>query len=486
MAKLDIIDKPDLDKARSRVRQEIPVVRDEIVVPERLREFAYGRRYFIRTYGCQANVRDEEHMRGYLELAGFTSVQEESLADVIIINTCAIRENAEDKVFGELGILKGLKTAKPDMIIAVAGCMVQQTHIVDKITQSYRHVDLMFGTHNIHHILELLDEVYEKRVRIVNVPSKYGEIIENMPTKRSHRFKAFVNIMYGCDKFCTYCIVPYTRGKERSRQLSDILVECRQLVEDGYQEITLVGQNVNSYGKDFRDGTDFAQLLKAVAETGIPRLRFMTSHPWDFTDAMIDTIAEYPNIMKHIHLPFQAGDDMILRLMARRYTVASYSDLVQRMRQRIPNLTLTTDIIVGFPNETEAQFQGTLALVDAIQFDACYTFIYSPRKGTPAYKMMDNVALEEKQQRFYVLKEKVDAIAKARAEVMVGGVYPVLVDGVSKRNDDMLSAYTENAKLVHFKGDPALAGKIVNVRIQESNVYTLFGEIVHDGTGEEN
>ena len=482
MAKvIDIIDKPDLDKARSRVRQEIPVVRDEIVVPERLREYAFGRRYFIRTYGCQANVRDEEHMRGYLELAGFTSVQEEALADLVIINTCAIRENAEDKVFGELGLLKTLKTQKPDMIIAVAGCMVQQTHIVDKITQVYRHVDLMFGTHNIHHILELLDEVYEKRVRIVNVPSKYGEIIENMPTKRTHRYKAFVNIMYGCDKFCTYCIVPYTRGKERSRHLPDIIQECKQLVDEGYQEITLVGQNVNSYGKDFKDGTDFAQLLQAVAETGIPRLRFMTSHPWDFTDAMIDTIAKYDNIMKHIHLPFQAGDDMVLRLMARRYTVASYTDLVRRMRERIPNLTLTTDIIVGFPNETEEQFQGTLALVKEIAFDACYTFIYSPRKGTPAFKMIDNVTLEEKQGRFYRLKEVVDAIAKERAEVMVGGIYPVLVDGISKRKDDMLSAYTENAKLVHFKGDASITGKIVYVRIQESNVYTLFGERVDDG-----
>ena len=482
MAKIvDIVDKPDLDKARSRVRQEIPVVRDEIVVPERLREYAFGRRYFIRTYGCQANVRDEEHMRGYLELAGFTSVHEESLADLVIINTCAIRENAEDKVFGELGMLKTLKSSKPDMIIAVAGCMVQQTHIVDKITQIYRHVDLMFGTHNIHHILELLDEVYEKRIRIVNVPSKYGEIIENMPTKRTHRYKAFVNIMYGCDKFCTYCIVPYTRGKERSRHLPDIIAECEQLVKDGYQEITLVGQNVNSYGKDFKDGTDFAQLLKAVAETGIPRLRFMTSHPWDFTDAMIETIATYDNIMKHIHLPFQAGDDMVLRLMARRYTVASYTDLVRRMREKIPNLTLTTDIIVGFPNETEEQFQGTLKLVKEIAFDACYTFIYSPRKGTPAFKMIDNVTLEEKQQRFYQLKEIVDTIAKNRAEVMVGGVYPVLVDGISKRKDDMLSAYTENAKLVHFKGDVSLTGKIVHVRIQESNVYTLFGELVDDG-----
>lgn len=482
MAKIiDIVDKPDLDKARSRVRQEIPVVRDEVVVPERLREYAFGRRYFIRTYGCQANVRDEEHMRGYLELAGFTSVTEESLADLVIINTCAIRENAEDKVFGELGMLKTLKSSKPDMIIAVAGCMVQQTHIVDKITQSYRHVDLMFGTHNIHHILELLDEVYEKRVRIVNVPSKYGEIIENMPTKRSHRYKAFVNIMYGCDKFCTYCIVPYTRGKERSRHLPDIILECEQLVKDGYQEITLVGQNVNSYGKDFKDGTDFAQLLKAVADTGIPRLRFMTSHPWDFTDAMIDTIAKYDNIMKHIHLPFQAGDDMVLRLMARRYTVASYTDLVRRMREKIPNLTLTTDIIVGFPNETAEQFEGTLKLVKDIAFDACYTFIYSPRKGTPAFKMIDNVTLEEKQQRFYRLKEIVDSIAKDRADVMVGGIYPVLVDGVSKRKDDMLSAYTENAKLVHFKGDVSLTGKIVHVRIQESNVYTLFGELVDDG-----
>jgi tRNA-2-methylthio-N6-dimethylallyladenosine synthase len=473
-----INEKPDLALARSRVRQEIPVVRDEIVVPERLFTFAQGKKYFIRTYGCQANVRDEENMKGLLELAGFTDCHDEKEADLVIINTCAIRENAEDKVFGELGILKGLKAIKPDMIIAVSGCMVQQTHIVDAITQKYRHVDLMFGTHNIHHLLELLDEVQEKRVRVVDVPSRYGEIIESMPSKRTHRFKAFVNIMYGCDKFCTYCIVPYTRGKERSRKIEDIVKECVELVNDGYQEITLVGQNVNSYGKDFKDGTDFAQLLEIIAKTNIPRLRFMTSHPWDFTEAMIDTIAKYDNIMKHIHLPFQAGDDMILRLMARRYTVQSYLELVDKMKTKIPNLTLTTDIIVGFPNESEAQFQGTLDLVNKVGFDASYTFIYSPRRGTPAFKMIDNVSMEEKQQRFYRLKELVDNIAKEKASVMVGGVYPVLVDGTSKKNEEMLSAYTENNKIVHFKGDLSLTGKIVYVKIDQSNTYTLFGTLI--------
>lgn len=478
MPVIKINEKPDLTLARSRVRQEIPVVRDEIVVPERLITFAKDKKYFIRTYGCQANVRDEENMKGLLELAGFSVCDHEKEADIVIINTCAIRENAEDKVFGELGILKGLKAERPNMIIAVSGCMVQQTHIVDAITQKYRHVDLMFGTHNIHHLLELLDEVQEKRVRVVDVPSRYGEIIESMPSKRTHRFKAFVNIMYGCDKFCTYCIVPYTRGKERSRRMDDILKECQDLVNDGYQEITLVGQNVNSYGKDFKDGTNFAQLLEAIAKTSIPRLRFMTSHPWDFTDDMIDMIAKYDNIMNHIHLPFQAGDDMILRLMARRYTVASYLELVAKMKAKIPNLTLTTDIIVGFPNETEEQFQGTLNLVKEVQFDASYTFIYSPRRGTPAFKMIDNVAMEEKQQRFYKLKELVDQIAKERASVMVGGVYPVLVDGISKKNDDMLSAYTENNKIVHFKGDVSLTGKIVMVKINESNTYTLFGTLV--------
>ncbi|MEY3692440.1 MAG: hypothetical protein RLZZ388_611 [Bacillota bacterium] len=478
--KLNITEKPDLDKARSRVRQEIPVVRDEIVVPERLIQYAQGKKYFIRTYGCQANVRDEENMRGLLELTGFTSVDDEKLADFVIINTCAIRENAEDKVFGELGILKGLKAIKPEMLIAVSGCMVQQTHIVDTITQKYRHVDLMFGTHNIHHLLELLDEAITKKVRVVNVPSKYGEIVENMPSKRNHRFKAFVNIMFGCDKFCTYCIVPYTRGKERSRLMDDVIKECKELVEQGYQEITLVGQNVNSYGKDFKNGTTFAQLLEAVALTGIPRLRFMTSHPWDFTDEMLDMIAKYDNIMNHIHLPFQAGDDMILRLMARRYTVASYLDLVKKMQTKIPQVTLTTDIIVGFPNETEAQFQGTLDLVEKVKFDATFTFIYSPRKGTPAHKMLDNVPYEEKQKRFYRLKELVDRIAKEKSDLMVGQTYTVLVDGVSKNNPDKLSAYTESNKLVHFKGDAALAGKLVRVRIDEANTYTLFGTLIDD------
>jgi tRNA-2-methylthio-N6-dimethylallyladenosine synthase len=286
--------------------------------------------------------------------------------------------------------------------------------------------------------------------------------------------------MYGCDKFCTYCIVPYTRGKERSRLMDDVLKECRSLVEDGYQEITLVGQNVNSYGKDFKNGTTFGQLLEAVALTGINRLRFMTSHPWDFTDEMLKIIAKYDNIMNHIHLPFQAGDDMILRLMARRYTVASYLELVAKMKQWVPHVTLTTDIIVGFPNETEAQFQGTLDLVEKVGFDATFTFIYSPRKGTPAHKMIDNVPYEEKQKRFYRLKELVDRVAKEKSDLMVGKTYAVLVDGLSKNNPDKLSAYTESSKLVHFKGDLGLVGKIVRVRIDEANTYTLFGTLVDD------
>lgn len=477
---LHIIQNPDLQKARSRIRQEVMIVRDEIAVPERLVRLAQGKSFFIRTYGCQANVRDEENMKGLLILAGFKEVTDEKSADLVIINTCAIRENAEDKVFGELGILKGLKALKPNMVIGVSGCMVQQTHIVDAITEKYRHVDLMFGTHNIHHLLELLDEVYDKRIRIVNVPSKYGEVIESMPSKRNHRFKAFVNIMYGCDKFCTYCIVPYTRGKERSRLMEDVLLECRQLVDEGYQEITLVGQNVNSYGKDLKKDYDFADLLTEVAKTGIQRLRFMTSHPWDFTDKMIDVIATHPNIMKHIHLPVQSGDNEILRLMGRRYTVVEYLHLVERMKARIPNLTLSTDIIVGFPNETEEQFLGTLNVVEQVQFDYCYTFIYSPRRGTPAFKMVDNVPLEVKSDRLSRLIKTCDEAAKTRAEVLVGKTHPVLVDTVSKKNEAMMSGYTENNKLVHFPGDASLIGKIIPVHIEESNVYTTFGKLVHD------
>lgn len=476
---LDIRHVPNLQKARDRQAREMTFIRDELAIPHTLKAFAEGKFYYIRTYGCQANVRDEETMAGMLESAGFRHTTDYKQADIILINTCAVRENAEDKVYGEVGSLKSLKVAKPNVVLGLCGCMVQQTTVVDTVTSKFQHVDLIFGTHNILALLDLLDEVITKKVRIVDVESKPGEVVENLPTVRNDKFKAFVNIMYGCDKFCTYCIVPYTRGRERSRLIVDILDECRALVSEGYQEITLLGQNVNAYGKDFKNGTTFAQLLEEVAKLGIPRLRFTTSHPWDFSSEMIDVIARYDNVMKAIHLPVQSGNDEILRKMARRYSSESYRKLVDTMKAKIPNLSLSTDIIVGFPNETYEQFLDTIRMVDYVQYDSAFTFIYSPREGTPAAKMQDDVSDEDKHLRFNELVDVVEKYAKIKADAMVGKVYKVLVEGASKRNDQVLSGYTESNKLVHFAGDDHLIGHIVEVKITESKVFSMRGELVH-------
>lgn len=476
---IDIRNRPSMNEARSRVSHGPAIIRDDLKIPERLRNLAKGRKYFFHTYGCQANVRDEETMAGMLEAAGFAKAEAEEDADIIMIVTCAVRENAEDKVFGQIGSLKALKDKKKDLIIAVCGCMIQQTHIVDAIENKYRHVDLLFGTHNINELLDMLDEVYTTKGRLIDVKSEPGEVVENLPSVRNNRYKAFVNIIYGCDKFCTYCIVPYTRGKERSRLIEDVIAECRCLVESGYQEITLLGQNVNAYGKDLNNGSSFAVLLEEVAKLGIPRLRFTTSHPWDFSDEMIDIIAKYPNIMPAIHLPLQSGNDEILRLMGRRYNSASYMALADKMKAKIKDLSLTTDIIVGFPNETYEQFADTLKMVRYVGYDGCFTFIYSPRVGTPAAKICDNVSDEEKHKRFNELLAVVEEEGIKKANAMVGKTYKVLVDGVSKKNERALSGYTEGNKLVHFQGDESLIGKIVSVKIVESHLYSMIGEIVN-------
>lgn len=475
-----VVNKPDMQKAAKRNKEPVSISYDDLKVSEKIRNIAKTRSYFIRTYGCQANVRDEELMSGILEYAGFHKAKTIEEANVIILNTCAVRENAEDKVFGEIGQLKGLKGKGVDRIIAVSGCMIQQSHIVDIIETKYRHVDLLFGTHNIDNILNLLEEVYEKKTRLIDVSSQMGEIHENLPSIRLEKYKAFVNIMYGCDKFCTYCIVPYTRGKERSRKMEDIISECQELVQKGYQEITLLGQNVNAYGKDLGDGSSFTTLLEEVAKLGIARLRFTTSHPWDFSFEMIDVIAKYDNIMPFIHLPVQSGNDEILRLMGRRYNVKQYKELVDRMREKIPNLALSTDIIVGFPNETYEQFLDTVKLVEYVQYDSAFTFIYSPRVGTPASKMKDNVSLEEKHRRFNELVEVLEKSITKSADRLVGHTLKVLVDGYSKKNKDLLSGYSEENKLVHFKGSPDLVGKIVKVKIKESHVYSVIGELVNE------
>ena len=470
---------PDAKLARNR-SSIFPFDYKNITISETLKKFVKGKTYFIHTYGCQANYRDEEVMSGMLEMMGYKKSNSIEKADFILLNTCAVRENAEQKVYGLIGNLKALKQANKEIIIAICGCMVQQEHIIKFIVDTYKHVDLIFGTHNIEELPSMMEEVINKKIRLVNVKSLPDKIKEELPSVRISSFKAFVNISYGCDKFCTYCIVPYTRGKERSRKMEDILKECQELKDLGYIEVTLLGQNVNAYGKDFKDGTSFAKLLEEVAKLGIPRVRFLTSHPWDFKDEMIDVIAKYDNIMKYIHLPVQSGNDEILKRMNRRYTSNEYKILVDKIRNRIPNVYLSTDIIVGFPNETYEQFLDTIKIVEYAKYDSAFTFIYSPRKNTPAAMMEDNVTSKEKSARFKELVKALEKTIKVSSDNMIGKDYDVLVESVSEKDPSMMSGYTEGNKLVHFKGDESLIGKIVKVHINDSHLYSLLGELIND------
>ena len=481
MAKEVIIESlPDLKKASQRRRNRTEFIKEEMVIPSRLKMFAEGKKFFIRTYGCQANVLDSQNIEGILLEIGYTPVDDPLDADIVILNTCAIRENAEDKVFGEIGSLKQLKNKKPDSLICICGCMTQQPHIVETLKKTYRQVDIIFGTHNINHLPQLILRSVEKQSRVIEVYSKEGEVIENIPCHREDRIKAFVNIMYGCDKFCTYCIVPYTRGKQRSRKMEDILHECEQLVKDGYQEITLIGQNVNAYAKDLDCDYDFATLLVEVAKLGIPRLRFTTSHPWDFTEKMFEAMGTYKNIMPAIHLPLQSGSDDVLRRMGRRYTSKEYMHLVNRLREIVPNVAITTDIIVGFPNETDEDFEKTLDVVRYVKYDSAFTFIYSPRVGTPGANMKDEVSMETKHERFNRLVDTLAISIKEKADAYVGKIVPVLVEGCSKKNETKLTGYTDTLKLVNFTGKEESVGKIVNVKIIEAHTYSLIGEEVDE------
>ena len=477
--KTKIINTPDMLKAASRKKEATVFMPASFDKKDELQALIKDEKYYIHTYGCQANVRDEETMRGMLEDVGYVQIDKPEDANVIIINTCAVRENAEDKVYGEIGNLKILRKKNKKLILAVCGCMVEEPEILKRLMETFKEVNLYFGTHEIPDLYSLIYQVKTTDQIVVAIESKPGEVVELKPTRRNNEYKAFVNVIYGCDKFCSYCIVPYTRGKERSRHFEDVLRECQELIDLGYQEITLLGQNVNAYGKDLDEGKDFADLLEAVAKLGIARLRFTTSHPWDFSSKMIDVIAKYPNIMKFIHLPVQSGNTNVLKRMGRRYTREQYLALVKEMREKIPGLSLSTDIIVGFPNETDEEFNDTLSLVDEVKYEAAFTFIYSPRKGTPAAKIKDNVSKETKSARFMELVKHLEVHIEEHSKGLVGQIFDVLVDGVSKNDKHMYSGYTEENKLVHFKGDESLVGKIVKVKILESHTYSLIGEIVN-------
>ncbi|MDN4593838.1 tRNA (N6-isopentenyl adenosine(37)-C2)-methylthiotransferase MiaB [Polycladomyces subterraneus] len=471
---------PDLKAAKKRGKQDVEVLQFG-EIPEDMRRIGEGKYYLIRTYGCQMNVHDSETIAGILEMMGYRPTDSEEQASVILLNTCAIRENAEDKVFGEIGRLKPLKMENPDLVLGMCGCMSQEEGVVNRILRQHPYVDLIFGTHNIHRLPFLLKEALFSKEMVVEVWSKEGDIVENLPKVREDGLKAWVNIMYGCDKFCTYCIVPYTRGKERSRRPEDVLAEIRELARKGYQEVTLLGQNVNAYGKDFKDRHyTFAHLMDDVRKIGIPRVRFTTSHPRDFDDHLIEVLAKGGNLVEHIHLPVQSGSSEILKMMARKYTREQYLELVRKIKAAIPNVSLTTDIIVGFPGETDEQFEETLSLVREVEFDSAFTFIYSPREGTPAAKMKDDVPMEVKRERLMRLNQLQDEISRRKNEALRGQVVEVLVEGESKKDPNVLSGRTRSNKLVNFTGPKHLIGRFTHVRIDEPKTHTLKGVWVEE------
>ena len=469
--------KPSYSEARRRTKEEVKVITDSYIMTNELSKIGLGKKYHLITYGCQSNVRDSETISAILEDMSFTPTDNMEEADLILLNTCAIRENAHNKVFGMLGRIQHMKESRPEILVGVCGCMAQEVSVVNELERKKKCVDIVFGTHNIQNLPKLISEAIDKNEQVIEVFSKEGDIIENLPVKRESMYKAFVNIMYGCDKFCTYCIVPFTRGKQRSRKKEDILKEVEDLIKLGYKEVTLLGQNVNAYGKDLDEDITMAELLEMVSKTGIERIRFVTSHPWDFTDEMIDVIAKCPNVMPYIHLPVQSGSDRILKLMGRRYTKESYLKLFHQIKEKIPNASVTTDIIVGFPGETKEDFKETLDVVNECKYDGAYTFIYSPRENTPAASMEDNVSKEEKEDRLSRLNELVNKYYKLNNDNMLNKVVPVLIEGTSDKNEEMCAGYTDTNKLVNVKCSKDYIGKIVNVKITEAKTWSLDGEL---------
>ena len=468
---------PDLKEARRRTNNKVSIKENEYKVTDKQRKIGLNKKYYIKTYGCQMNEHDSENISAILNDMNFTKTESLEDADLIILNTCAIRENAHNKVFGLLGRIKHLRQTK-NIMVGFGGCMAQEEVIVEEITNKYKWIDFVFGTHNIVNLPNVIEKAYDNKKQEVEVFSCEGDVIENIPVKRDSKYKAWVNIMYGCDKFCTYCIVPYTRGKQRSRLPEYIINEVKDLIKDGYQEVTLLGQNVNAYGKDLDINYTMANLLEDVAKTGINRIRFVTSHPWDFNDDMIDIISKYDNIMPYIHLPIQSGSSKILKLMGRRYTKEEYLNLFKKLKEKIPNVSITTDIIVGFPGETEEDFQDTLDVVDACKYDSAFTFIFSPRVGTPASKMEDNVSLEEKESRLQRLNQLINKYSKENNDKYLNKVVPVLLEDYSSKKKDCLKGYTDTMKLVNVKAEDSYLGKIVNVKITSVKTWSMDGEIV--------
>ncbi|MGU9121437.1 tRNA (N6-isopentenyl adenosine(37)-C2)-methylthiotransferase MiaB [Clostridium perfringens] len=435
--------------------------------------------FCISTYGCQMNEEDSEKLSGMLKSQGYERTENKEEASIIIFNTCCVRENAENKVFGNLGQLKQLKKKNPNLVIAICGCMMQQVGMADKVLKTFPYVDIIFGTHNAHKFPEYLHRVLQEGVQVKEILNKEEGIVEGLPIDRKSDVKAFVTIMYGCNNFCTYCIVPYVRGRERSRKSEDIIKEIEELVSQGYKEITLLGQNVNSYGKGLEEVIDFAGLLRKVNEVkGLERVRFMTSHPKDLSDDVIMAIKECDKLCEQVHLPVQSGSSRILKEMNRHYDREYYLDLVKKIKSEIPDVTLTTDIIIGFPGETEEDFLDTLSLCEEVGYDSAFTFIYSRRNHTPADKMENQIPDDIKHDRFNRLVEAINKKVVIKNKEYEGKVVEVLVEGPSKNDETKLTGRTRNGKLVNFAGDEKLVGELVNLKIVRAQPFSLIGEIV--------
>ena len=467
---------PDFREARTRDKRDYQNI-DYKVDGQIINKYK-GKTYFIKTYGCQMNEHDSENISALLEMIGFSKAESYLDADLVLLNTCSIRENAHNKAFGMLGRLKHLKNEKKDLLIGLCGCMAQEVSVVEEILKDYPFVNFVFGTHNINELPSILDKAVEENKQQIEVFSREGDLYEGIPVVRANPYKAYVNIIYGCDKFCTYCIVPYTRGRERSRKKEDILREIDELIKDGYKEVTLLGQNVNAYGKDLYDDYNLGDLLEEVALKNIPRIRFMTSHPWDFTDRMIEVIGKYPNIMPSVHLPVQSGSNRILKLMGRRYTRESYLSLFHKIKETVPGVSISTDIIVGFPGESEEDFLDTLSLVKECQYDNAFTFIFSQREGTPACKLQDEVSIEEKEERLQRLNEVVNYYFLENNQKLIHQTVKVLVEGVSEKKK-MYYGYSETNKLINFTSEKEIsAGEIVDVEITDAKTWSLDGRVL--------
>ena len=465
---------PNMLDAKKRNQNDIKYVKYN----KELDNFGEGKKFYVRTYGCQMNEHDSEKIKGMLESVGYSLAEDINDADIVILNTCAIRENAHDKVFGFLGVLKHMKQSKPNLLIGLCGCMAQEEVVVNDILNKYKYVDFVCGTHNLDNMLSIIKNKIDTDKRQIEVLSYEGDVVEGVPVVRDSKYSAWIDIIYGCDKFCTYCIVPYTRGTQRSRKHEDIVSEVEQLVKDGYKEVTLLGQNVNAYGKDLYDNYNLADLLKDVSDTGIERVRFVTSHPWDFTDSMVDIIASRDNIMPYIHLPLQSGSNKILKLMNRKYTSEEYLKLYNSIRDKVKDSSVTTDIIVGFPGETEEDFEETLKIVNECKFDGAFTFAYSPRENTPAALMKDAIPESVKMDRLHRLNEVVNKYSNLRNQKLLGTTVKCLVIGESEKDKNKVCGYTENMKLVNIDGPKSLIGSIVSVKITDTKSFSLDGEYV--------